>query len=166
MIELFPEKSLKSIDIKNKIINNKNNNNYINNYINQTIRPEKRRNIFRQNIFVNLVSSKSKNMNNKPRRVKSAYYFKNENKKNDNLFIKKKYKIKDENVMKQLENINFFGPYYSYCPQCGNRNVDFYKNLDNNKLIQIVQQIKKIRGLGIYENLNDRSKKKKNITNL
>ena len=29
LIELFPEKSLKSIDIKNKAINNRNNNNYI-----------------------------------------------------------------------------------------------------------------------------------------
>ena len=44
LIELFPEKSLKSIDIKNKAINNRSNNN---NYINQTIKPEKRRNIFR-----------------------------------------------------------------------------------------------------------------------
>ena len=171
LIELFPEKLLKSIDIKNKAINNRNNNNnYINNYISNykypTIKPEKRRNIFRQNIFVNLISSKSNSINNKPRRVQSAYYFKNENKKNNNLFIKKKYKIKDENVMKQLESINFFGPYFSYCPQCGNRNVDFYKNLDNDKLIQIVQQIKKIRGIGSYEKLNDTTKKKKNNANL
>ena len=58
--------------------------------------------------------------------------------------------------MKHLESINFFGPYYSYCPPCGNRNIDFYKNLDKKKLIQIVQQIKKMRGSGSLGNMTER----------
>ena len=61
----------------------------------------------------------------------------------DNQFERKKYDINNENVMYQLESINFFGPYYSYCPPCGNRNVDFYQNLDSETIIQIVKQIKK-----------------------
>lgn len=158
LVELFPDKLLKSIDMKNKNIKDNRNNNCLNKYIYQTIKPEKRRNIFRQNIFVNLVQSKPKIKKNKTLRIQSAY-ISNENKKYDNIFVKKKYKIKNETIKKQLESINFFGPYYSYCPPCGNRNVDFYKNLDNNKLIQIVQQIKKMKGKGIYGNLSERTRK-------
>ena len=59
--------------------------------------------------------------------------------------------------MKHLESINFFGPYYSYCPPCGNRNIDFYQNMDKKKLIQIVQQIKKIRGQTVFDSLSKRN---------
>ena len=88
--------------------------------------------------------------------------------KNDynNNFVKKKFNIKDENIMKHLESIHFFGPYYSYCPPCGNRNIDFYKNLDNKKLNQIIQQIKKMRGSKILGNATERTKINKNIVQL
>ena len=43
--------------------------------------------------------------------------------------------------MKQLESINFFGPYYSYCSKCGEKNTNFYKNIDSETLIEIIKQI-------------------------
>ena len=145
--ELFSEKILKTIDMRNKTINIKNNNK------NKSIfKAEKRRNIFRQNIFVNLIPSKTY----KPRRIQSAF-MKNEYKKDNNIFIKKKYNIQNENILNQLESINFFGPYYSYCPPCGNRNIDFYKNLDKKKLVEIVQQIKKMRGKNNIGNITERA---------
>ena len=79
-------------------------------------------------------------------------------KKDNDLFIKKKFNIKNEIIMKHLESINFFGPYFSYCPPCGNRNVDFYKNLDKKRLIQIVQLIKKMRGHKALGNMTERLK--------
>ena len=154
--ELFPEKLLKSINIKNKTINALKNKDKESNY--PILKPDKRKNIFRQNIFVNLLSSKTKN---KSKRVQSAY-MKNGYKKENDFFVRKKFNIKDRNVMKHLESVNFFGPYYTYCPPCGNRNVDFYKNLDKKKLIQIVQQIKKFRGKAILGNLSDRANINKN----
>ena len=145
--ELFSEKILKTIDMRNKTINIKNNNK------NKSIfKAEKRRNIFRQNIFVNLIPSKTY----KPRRIQSAF-MKNEYKKDNNIYIKKKYNILNENILNQLESINFFGPYYSYCPPCGNRNIDFYKNLDKKKLVEIVQQIKKMRGKNNIGNITERA---------
>ena len=149
--EIFPEKLIKSINIKNKIIDNQNELNKKLQY--PAIKPEKRRNIFRQNIFVNLVPSNPRKI---AKRVQSAYMkvgFKN----NNDEFVKKKFTIKDENIMKHLESINFFGPYYSYCPPCGNRNIDFYQNMDKKKLIQIVQQIKKIKGQSSFESLSERN---------
>lgn len=152
--ELFPENLIKTINIKTKTIENKICNN---NVKYPAIKPEKRKNNFRQNIFVNLVSSKDKH---KSKRVQSAF-MKNTYKKDDDFFLKKiNNNFKDEAIINQLESINFFGPYYSYCPPCGNRNIDFYKNLDKNKLIQIVQQIKKIRTKGILWNITERAKDK------
>ena len=145
--ELFPEEILKSINMKNKEINNKDKLKLNS----PEMKKDKRRNIFRQNIFVNLIPQKNKN---KSKRTQSAI-MRSGYKKNKDIFFKKKLNIKNETIMKNLESINFFGPYYSYCPPCGNRNVDFYKNLDKEKLIQIIQLIKKIK-YKTSENLSDR----------
>ena len=77
-------------------------------------------------------------------------------------YKKKKYKIKDRYAMNQLESVNFFGPYYSYCYQCGNRNVDFYKNIDSDTLIEIVGQIKKNKDEQVLRNLNRKKLEKEN----
>lgn len=151
--EIFPENLLKSINLNNKNFHNTINDIELN-YL--KVKPKKRKDMFRQNIFVNLLPRKSKI---KQRRVQSAYN-KNEYKKNYNdNFVRKKLNIKDENIMKHLESIHFFGPYYSYCPPCGNRNLDFYKNLDNKKLFQIIQQIKKMRGQKILGNTRENNNK-------
>ena len=149
--ELFSEKLIKSINLKNRTIDNNK----------PEFKSEKRRNIFRQNIFVNLVPSKTKH---KSRRIQSAFP-NNGYKKDSHLIIKNKYNIQNVDIMNQLESINFYGPYYSYCPPCGNRNIDFYKNLEKKKLIQIVQQIKKKREKTFSYNLTERKdmKKKYNI---
>ena len=158
--ELFPEDLIKSINLKSKNID-ENNNNMELNYL--KVKPKKRRNMFRQNIFVNLIPPKTKN---KQKRVQSAYSKNGYKNEYNNIFVKKKFNIKDENIMKHLESIHFFGPYYSYCPPCGNRNIDFYKNLDNKKLNQIIQQIKKMRGSKILGNGTERTKINKNIVQL
>ena len=147
LVDLFPEKVIKSIRLENNVIGNKLKQFY------PEMKPEKRRNIFRQNIFVNLIPQKPKNKSNLiSRQYQSAIFNKSHKKPSTNNFmlnsefVKKKFDIKNELVMKQLESINFFGPYYSYCPPCSNRNIDFYKNLDSQTLASLVQQIKILRG--------------------
>ena len=134
----------------------------------------RRQNTFRQNIFTNLLPSSgskngkilTKNMSgfNSCRnfRKKKIDYKNNSNNNNiflnsDNEFFNKKVKITDPMLIKYLEGINYFGPYFSYCPPCGNRNLEFYKNLEQNQCIQIIQQIKKNKGKNIIVN-----KKKEN----
>ena len=53
--------------------------------------------------------------------------------------------IKSPIAYKHLERINFYGPYYSYCPSCGYRNLKFYKKLNLNQLIKFTNIIKKYR---------------------
>lgn len=132
----------------------------------------KRRNAFRQNIFNNLVprSFKGKNFlnceNNKnnPTQSKpvSAIIRKNTKNKNskeiekendkqiflnsDSHIFNKKIKISNPLVKKYLESINYFGPYYSFCPLCRNRNMEFYNNLEPKSCGHLIQFIKKSRG--------------------
>ena len=97
------------------------------------------------------------------RKKKIDYQNKNNNNNiylnSDYDFFNKKININNPAVLKYLEGINYFGPYFSYCPPCGNRNLEFYKNLEPNQCVQIIQQIKKNKGKNIIVNSN---KKKEN----
>ena len=62
-----------------------------------------------------------------------------------NLLKIKKEMIKSPIANKHLERINFYGPFYSYCPSCGIRNLKFYQKLHLNQLIQFTNLIKKFR---------------------
>ena len=129
---------------------------------------DKRQRIFRQNIFNNLIPPKYKkilksnsmvnlNPSNKFKKMKIKKEEKEQkfgpflNFDSDSFY--KKTKINNPVIQKNLEFINFYGPYYSYCPPCLNRNLEFYNNLEPNQCLKLIQYIKKIRG-------------KKNIINL
>ena len=59
----------------------------------------------------------------------------------------KKQIIKNPFIYKKLERINFYGPYYSYCSQCGIKNIDFYQKLPMGQLNSITNEIRKHRNL-------------------
>ena len=158
--ELFDDKSLLSIGNKNKINikkNNSNNNNIDLRY--KCIITEKKKGDINKNIFINLINNKSRNLvKQKIYRVQSAIAKNSFRKKIKDDSIKK-YKIKDKYAMRQLESINYYGPYYSYCPNCGKRNTDFYNNINSDVLINIVGQIKKNKDEQILKNLNHKKMK-------
>ena len=184
-------KSKTFYDIKS-LRNNKiqNNNNFLNNKKNVSIdihtqttfpvikqKHNRRQNTFRQNIFTNLLPSGEKYGKNFGKTItgfnscsnfrKKKIDFQNRNNNNiylnsDYDFFNKKININNPTLLKYLEGINYFGPYFSYCPPCGNRNLEFYKNLEPNQCLQIIQQIKKNKGKNIILNSN---KKKDNNQN-
>ena len=151
--DLFDEKILKYNEDKNKI--NDNNPKLTLKFITT----EKKKNDINKNIYVQLISKKTRYSDkNKINRAQSAInrYDKNFICVND--FDRKKYNIKDRYAMKQLESVNYYGPYYSYCPECGIRNTEFYKNINTNTLIEIVGQIKKNKDEQILRNLKQTKK--------
>jgi len=137
--ELFDKKILESLNNKNKININKN--------IKKRLKFEflkinKMKNDINNNIYSNLVSKKSRNDDDLViHRSQSAInrHNKKEILKDNN--TKRKIILKNPYAMKQLESINFFGPYYSYCSKCGEKNTNFYKNIDSETLIEIIKQI-------------------------
>ena len=122
----------------------------------------KRQKAFKKNIFNNLIPPKQNKENDIYKRnntnllgsykkiktmSKSTSFL---NSDSDNFY--RKVKIINPLIEKNLENINFYGPFYSYCPPCLNRNLEYYNNLDVNQCLNLIKYIKKI--------------KKKNILNI
>ena len=107
----------------------------------------KRKNVFRQNVFNNLIPSKTYSM---AKSIPSKRKLKYDNKArpyfgSDYQSFIKKVEINNPIINKNLESINYYGPYFSHCPPCNNRNLDFYKNLEINQCLDIIHHIKKMR---------------------
>ena len=142
---------------------------------------EKRQKVFRQNIFNNLIPKNEKQLSNsmislkangKLRKIKEVN--KKEEKSGpflnfDNESFYKRIKINNPSIEKQLENINFWGPYYSYCPPCVNRNLEYYNNLEPNHCLRLIKYIKNIRGkklINLKDNASFLSNEKNSASNL
>lgn len=107
----------------------------------------KRKNVFRQNVFNNLIPSKTYSM---AKSIPNKRKLKYDNKArpyfgSDYQSFIKKVEINNPIINKNLESINYYGPYFSHCPPCNNRNLDFYKNLEINQCLDIIHHIKKMR---------------------
>lgn len=53
--------------------------------------------------------------------------------------------MKNPLVNRNLESINFYGPYFSYCPPCYNKNIEYYNNLEVNQCVGLLHHIKKMK---------------------
>ena len=135
----------------------------------------KRQRAFRQNIFNNLIPPKNVKINdlinqksNSMNNINSYKNIKSMNRttsflNSDSESFYKKCKINNPVIQRNLENINFYGPYYSYCPPCLNRNLEFYNNLEPNQCLKLIHYIKKIRKKSI---LNIKGTNSSSTTNL
>lgn len=104
----------------------------------------KKQKTFRQNIFNNLNPSKdnifySFNKNNLNKLTKTNKFININNENKDNT------KINNPIIKKNIESINFYGPYFSFCPSCRTKNLEYYNNMEPNKCLELIQFIKKIR---------------------
>ena len=119
------------------------------------MKPEKRRKLYRQGIFINLIpqnislTTRSKSNIN----IKQSL---NDDKLNSNISEKidsnilastksfyKKIDIKDPIKNKYLKLLKFYGPYYAYCPPCNNRNMEFYNQLERTQCFNLLNYMKK-----------------------
>lgn len=159
LIELYSNNDLKDINFfkeEKKIENSKilNNINSVENLIDKS-RLHKIQKIER-NIFNNLLSSNKNNLENKYKDIldvinnrennnniinKSNYYKNNKMVKNEKI----KNEINDSIIFNQLKSTNFYGPYFSYCPYCGNNNIKYYKQMERKQCISLLNYIKKDR---------------------
>ena len=151
-------------NFNSKIINNNNKENKISNI--QKMRKIDRQESFRHNIFNKLIPENYRAQSVKHKRTRKVIKFDYQNfgpflNSNSESF-NKKIEIKNPIVKKYLENINFYGPYYSYCPPCGNKNNEFYNKMDQQNAIELIQFIKKSReNNNMFKNENNKEKYKK-----
>ena len=132
---------------------------------------EDRQESYRQNIYTSLIPINSRTQSSKLKsRVKSNKKLKKIEESKYGPFLSsnielfdKKVEINNPVLKKNLESINFYGPYYSYCPPCKSRNLEFYKNLDINKAMDIIHYIKNEKGLNIVGGQTKKNNFHKNI---
>lgn len=53
--------------------------------------------------------------------------------------------IKNPKIKKNLEDIKYYGPFFSHCPSCKNRNLEFYQTMETNQCLKLLQFLKKTR---------------------
>ena len=106
-----------------------------------TIERRKRKQVLKNNIYLNINTTNTHNKNANAKKRKKY------NIDTETNLTELKNQIKNPLVLKNLERINFFGPYYSYCSQCGARNIDFYQKLTLRQLNNITNEIKKYRNI-------------------
>ena len=132
----------------------------------------KRQRAFKQNIFNNLIPPKQKqkidmeqtsDKNNYDSSYKKKVMSKSTSFLNTDFeSFYKTIKINNPVIKRNLESINFYGPFYSYCPPCLNRNLEFYNNLEPNHCLKLIQYIKKLRKKNI---LNIKGNNTSSVTN-
>jgi len=57
----------------------------------------------------------------------------------------KKVEIKNKEVKDLVEECNNFGPYFSHCPSCNNRNLEFYQNMKSDNALKLLKFIRDYR---------------------
>ena len=141
--ELFSEEEIEKLTSKNEMLKSK-----ANSYINQRypiINSLKAKNVLKNNIYVNLIAHNKNEPNKGNNKEEEKINKKCLNDYDIDLLKMRNELIKNPKALKYLERINFFGPFYSYCPSCGIRNLKFYQKLSLKKLIQFTNIIKKHR---------------------
>ena len=113
----------------------------------------KKQKTFRQNIFNNLgpmgdttffsLNKSILDKTNKSCRLINIKNIYNGNKSEKEL--EKINDIKSPLIRKNIESINYYGPYFSFCPSCRNKNMDFFNNMAPKQCLELVQHIKKLR---------------------
>jgi hypothetical protein len=177
--ELYPQDILNSVDKRNINLNlsnqicecpNEMKKKTLNKYINYKNKDDdliknrilginKKLNYLNHNIYSNLSSFssssskiKKRNASAKINKNKTYGIFLNDNSESFN----KKHKINNKLIKKFLEGINYYGPYYSHCPPCWNKNIDFYNRLGENKSIKLIKFIKQIKEKTKIKNRNNK----------
>ena len=54
----------------------------------------------------------------------------------------KKIEIKNKDVKNLVEQCKNYGPFYSHCPSCNNRNMSFYQNMNSEQAMKLLTYIR------------------------
>ena len=57
----------------------------------------------------------------------------------------KETKITYPEIRKKLKEIKYYGPHFSHCPLCRNRNMEFYQTMETNTCLKLLNYLKKTR---------------------
>jgi hypothetical protein len=116
--------------------------------INKTNKKLKCHKCFKSNKKLHITNSK----------MQKGFSFNNikSNKKRDMM----KHELNDSTIFNHLNSMNFYGPYFSYCPYCFGNNIKYYKYMEKRQCVSLLNFIKMDRNKKMLE---EESKFRKNI---
>ena len=95
-----------------------------------------------KNIYNNIFLNYKKNITSTNRRISKEPYYDFDYKRKNRIKLMKK-ELNDPKIFYLLNKVNLYGPYYSYCPNCFDKNINFYKNIGKRQCISLLNYIKK-----------------------
>ena len=116
----------------------------------KTLTQNDKEHVLKSSIYYNLISKDSSNnddiklktslkkKNLKP--LKPSSIFLNHNKEFDKVI-----EITNPKIKRDLELINYYGPLYTHCKLCNNRNLEFYQNSEPNQTLKLLHFLKRIK---------------------
>ena len=57
----------------------------------------------------------------------------------------RKVDVLNPKIDKKLKDIQYYGPYYSHCPPCRNKNINFYNTMETNQCMELLNYLRGIR---------------------
>ena len=109
--------------------------------------------VLKSSIYYNLISKddtrnksplKYRNIlprnNLKPINIKPGSMYLNQNNEFDRVI-----EITNPKIKRDLELINYYGPLYTHCKICNNRNLEFYQNSEPNQTLKLLNFLKRIK---------------------
>ena len=65
--------------------------------------------------------------------------------KNRKNIQKKNFELKNKTIELGVKEINYYGPHFSFCPTCKNKNLEFYNYMEPNQCLELINHIKNYR---------------------
>ena len=104
--------------------------------------------VLKSSIYYNLIA-KHNNEKNKTKKIYKKIELQPIQKENIFLFhnteFDKVIEITNPKIKRDLELINYYGPRYTHCKLCNNRNLEFYKNSEPNQTLKLLHYLKKVK---------------------
>ena len=104
--------------------------------------------VLKSSIYYNLIA-KHNNEKNKTKKIYKKIDLQPIQKENIFLFhnteFDKVIEITNPKIKRDLELINYYGPRYTHCKLCNNRNLEFYKNSEPNQTLKLLHYLKKVK---------------------
>ena len=107
--------------------------------------------VLKSSIYYNLIGKHNNDLEKSDNKIKKMKKIKLKPLETENMYLfhnaefDKVIEITNPKIKRDLELIDYYGPLYTHCKFCNNRNLEFYKNSEPNQTLKLLQYLKKIK---------------------
>ena len=107
---------------------------------------QEKKEVFKTTLFNNMLPLKDNIMyRNKPYQIKTENSFESPFLNSTTAKFNEKVIITNPKINERLNSIKFWGPYFSHCPPCRNKSLNFYQTMETNQCLTLLDYLRKVR---------------------